>query len=83
MLPIGYVREDAVMCSWVSNEQTVRFVQAMATLPTGAHRKISAFINLVSEGDKRATEILRMVCDDEIKPEGALALLDEYLESQH
>ena len=40
------------MCSRVSNEQTVRFVQAMATLPTEAHRKISTFIGLVSEGDE-------------------------------
>ena len=69
------------MCSWVSNEQTVIFLEAMATLPTEAHGKISAFINLVSDGDTRATEILRMVCDDEIQPEDALALLDEYLES--
>jgi len=71
------------MCSWVSSEQTVRFMQAMATLPTEAHGKISAFINLVSEGDKRASEILRRVSDDEIKPEDALGLLDEYLESQY
>jgi len=58
-------------------------MQAMATLPTEAHGKISAFINLVSEGDKRASEILRRVSDDEIKPEDALGLLDEYLESQY
>ena len=68
------------MCSWVSNEQTVIFLEAMATLPTEAHEKISAFINLVSKGDKRASEILNMVSDDEIMPEDALGLLDEYLE---
>ena len=52
-------------------------------MPTEAHGKISAFINLVSDGDTRATEILRMVCDDEIKPDAAIAMLDKYLESQH
>jgi len=70
------------MCSWTSSEQTVIFLEAMATLPTEAHGKISAFINLVSEGDKRATEILHMVCDNLIKPEAALALMNEHLESQ-
>ncbi len=69
------------MCSWVSSEQTVIFLEAMATLPTEAHGKISAFINLVSDGDTRAIKILCMVCDDEIKPDAALAMLDEYLES--
>jgi hypothetical protein len=54
----------------------------MATLPTEAHGKIGVFLNLASEGDKRATEILRMVGDDEIRPEEALGLLDEYLESR-
>lgn len=42
---------------------------------------LALIINLASEGDKRATEILRMVDEDEIRPEEALGLLDEYLES--
>ena len=71
------------MCSWVSSEQTVIFLEAMATLPTERHGRISEFINMVSDGDKRAAEILNMVCDDEIQPEGALDLLDKYLESEH
>ena len=71
------------MCSLVLSEQAVRFIQSMATLPTEAHGKIGVFLNLASEGDKRATEILRMVGDDEIRPEEALGLLDEYLESKN
>jgi hypothetical protein len=55
-------------------------MEVMAMSPAEAHGKISVFLNLVSEGDKRASEILRMVSDDEIKPEDALSLLDEYLE---
>jgi hypothetical protein len=68
------------MCSCVASEQTVIFLEVMAMLPTETHGKISVFLNLVSEGDKQASEILRMVCDDEIKPEDAFSLLDEYLE---
>ena len=71
------------MCSLVLSEQTVRFIQVMTTLPAEMHEKIGVFINLASEGDKRATEILRMVGDDEIEPEEALGLLDEYLESRY
>ncbi len=70
------------MCSMALTEQTVRFIQAMTTLPIEKHGKIGELINLASEGDKRATEILRMVGDDEIRPEEALGLLDEYLESR-
>ena len=70
------------MCSLVLSEQAVKFIQSMATLPTEAHGKIGVFLNLASEGDKRATEILRMVGDDENWPEEAFCLLDEYLESR-
>jgi hypothetical protein len=49
------------MCSLVLSEQAVKFIQSMATLPTEAHGKIGVFLNLASEGDKRVTEILRMV----------------------
>lgn len=71
------------MCSWRSSEETVRFVQAMSSLPTEMHAKISTLINQASEGNNRATEIIRMVGDDEIRPEDAIYLLDEYLESQN
>jgi hypothetical protein len=70
------------MCSLALSEQTVRFIQAMTTLPAETHEKIGVFINLASKGDKRATKILRMVGGDEIRPEEALGLLDEYLESR-
>ena len=69
------------MCSLVLSEKTVRFIQAMMTLPAVTHEKIGVFINLASEGDKRATKILRMVGDDEIRPGEGPGLLDEYLES--
>ena len=68
------------MCSWVSSEQTVIFLEMMAMLPAEVHGKISVFLDMVAEGDKRASEILRMVNDDIIIPEDALNLLDKYLE---
>ena len=46
------------MCSLALSEQTVRFIQVMTTLPAEMHEKIGVFINLASEGDKRATKIL-------------------------
>ena len=45
--------------------------------------KISVFIDLLADGDVRAREIVDGISNGEIRPENALDLLDEYLESKH
>ena len=45
--------------------------------------KMGVFIDLLADGDVRAREIVDGISNGEIRPENALDLLDEYLESKH
>ena len=45
--------------------------------------KMGVFIDLLADGDVRASEIVDGISNGEIRPENALDLLDEYLEYKH
>jgi len=53
------------------------------SMEPGRRIKLDIFIDLLADGDVRAREIVDGISNGEIRPENALDLLDEYLESKH